>query len=584
MRRADEQELDAIAFTDHNSVRGYADLWREIEDLELLEHLQRLEPAEAERLAEYRRLLNKILVLPGFEFTATFGFHILAIFPERTSVRLIEHLLLLLGVPEQKFGSGEVGATTDVLRAYEILADHGALVIGAHVNSTHGIAMQGIRFGGQTKIAYTQDPNVHALEVTDLALGAHRRSTARFFNGTKPEYPRRMHAIQGSDAHRLERDPARETNLGVGDRPTAMFLPEVSFAAIKALLQSTDFDYTQAASGRPGDPVLAARVLGNTADQVFHERLTTKRTGQSHVLRDIVGLANVAGGTVYVGLSAAERRPIVGVEADAGAALLAEIKAQITPSLLATVETVESEGKPVLVVTVPRGPERPHALAPGTIYVRRENESEVASRDEIVAMVRETVLVPSAAPVAAPPSDNGATSPLNGRAATDADPTPKRARRGAKPALPKLESALAPAALLPATTVTALEPSLTLYEEDAPVDPIAPTSGIEILYSFEQDGETYFTIHDLRHHKLIHNVTRETDRRLWHSAIAHREKNAVDDAQIEWQGDFGLWRSYRPRGGERRYNLVYRGGGDLRVFYGVGESGLDDQWRAVLPS
>src|SRR5690349_17099928 len=82
LHRAEERGLDIIALTDHNSVRGYADLWREIEDLELLEYLGRLQPNEAERLAAFRRLLRAILVLPGFEFTAQFGFHILAIFPE----------------------------------------------------------------------------------------------------------------------------------------------------------------------------------------------------------------------------------------------------------------------------------------------------------------------------------------------------------------------------------------------------------------------------------------------------------------------------------------------------------------------
>lgn len=590
LRRADEQELDVIAFTDHNSVRGYAGLWREIEDLELLEYLRRLEPAEAERLAEYRRLLTRMLVLPGFEFTATFGFHILAIFPERTSVRLMEHLLLLLGVPEQKLGSGEVGATTDVLRAYEILADHGALVIGAHVNSTHGIAMQGIRFGGQTKIAYTQDQNLHALEVTDLALGAHRRSTARFFNGTKSEYPRRMHVIQGSDAHRLERDPERETNLGVGDRPTAMYLAERSFAAIKALLQSTDFDYTQPVTPRPADPVLAARVLGNTATQVFHESLSTKRTGMSHVLRDLVGLANADGGTIFVGLSASEKRPIAGVDPAAAAALTEAINQQIMPRLPVTIESVESEGKPVLILTVARGRERPYALAPGAIYVRREQESEIASRDEIVAMVRDAPPPVPAPVVATPPVEVGAPARSNGRAPKSGGPNATRRPASARPATSTKPAPVQPApapaqvativAPAPAPAVTvALEP----YEEDAPVDPIAPTSGIEIPYSFEQDGRTYYTIHDLRYHKLIHNVTSDTDRRLWRSAIAHREQeDAIDDAKIEWRGDYALWRSYRPRSGERRYNLLYRGGGDLRVFYGVTESGLGEQWRGVL--
>ncbi|MDQ3695240.1 MAG: putative DNA binding domain-containing protein [Chloroflexota bacterium] len=574
LRRADEQELDVIAFTDHNSVRGYAELWREIEDLELLEFLQRLEPVEVERLAEFRRLLSKILLLPGFELTATFGFHILAIFPERTSVRLMEHLLLLLGVPEQRFGSGEVGATTDVLRAYEILAGHGALVIGAHVNSAHGIAMQGIRFGGQTKIAYTQDANLHALEVTDLAVGAQRRSTARFFNGTKSEYPRRMHAIQGSDAHRLERDPDRETNLGVGDRPTAMYLPEASFAAIKALLQSTEFDFTKPITPRPADPIIAARGLGNTASQVFHESLTTKRTGMGHVLRDIVGLANSDGGILYVGLSASEKRPIAGVEADAAMRLSAEAAAQVTPAIPLTVDPTESDGKLVLVVTVPRGPERPHALTPGTIYIRRENESEIASRDEIVAMVREAA--GAAVPVSTPPAAVGTASAVrsNGRGATE----PKPRRNAAKSRAAALPSPDEPAA----APAPALDTVLTQYEEAAPVDPVAPTSGIEIPASFAHEGETYYTVHDLRHHKLIHNVTRATDRRLWRSAIAHREEHALDEAAIAWQGDYGLWRSYRPRGGERRYNLLYRGDGDIRVFYGVSESGLDERWREVL--
>jgi hypothetical protein len=100
-------------------------MWREIEDLEMLESLERIDDDQARRLAEYRRLLNRILVLPGFEFTATFGFHILALFPPETSIRKLEHILLTLEVPEDKLASGssEVGATTDVLRSYELHAN-----------------------------------------------------------------------------------------------------------------------------------------------------------------------------------------------------------------------------------------------------------------------------------------------------------------------------------------------------------------------------------------------------------------------------------------------------------------------------
>lgn len=628
LRRADERGLHGIALTDHNSVRGYADMWREIEDLELLEYLGRMEPAEAERLAEYRDLLGRILVLPGFEFTAQFGFHILAIFPEGTSIRLMEHLLLLLGVPEDRFGSGEVGATTDVLRAYEILADHGALVIGAHVNSTHGIAMQGLRFGGQTKIAYTQDPNLHAMEVTDLLPASNRRSTARFFNGTKTEYPRRMHCIQGSDCHRLEQDPLRETNLGVGDRPTEVLLPELSFSALMSLFASNEFERTRPFTPPPSDPVKAARLDGNTSTQVFHESATARR-GQGVILRDIVGFANSGGGTIYIGLSAAEKRPIAGV-ADP-AALIRELTTEATSQILPPVNLSMREhtvdGKKIVIVEVADGDQKPHALEPGGILIRRGSETAAASRDEIVHMVRADLagLRREPAPAAttggaaiAAPARAGAKLPVVMPPEADLAPVASPARNGRSPreqppAQPAVatrkhratreerdpgdgelrDKALELAALVTghasASTPEALPEhaeapdGLTMYEEDAAPDPHAPTTGIEVLESFESDGVRYYTLRDLRYHKLIYNVTKDTERRMWRAAIQQREKGELDTEAVRWQGDFGLWRSYRQRSGDRRYDLVYLGDGDPRIFYGVSESGMSGPWRAVLP-
>ena len=157
--RAEASDLQIISFTDHNSVSGYRRLHEEIQQLELLEKLNRLLPEEKAKLAEYRRLLGKMLLLPGFEFTATFGFHILAIFPPQTTTRELEHLLLDMNIPTDKLdeGSPTVGATTDVLTAYRMINEAGGLVIAAHANSSNGVAMRGFPMGGQTKIAYTQD-------------------------------------------------------------------------------------------------------------------------------------------------------------------------------------------------------------------------------------------------------------------------------------------------------------------------------------------------------------------------------------------------------------------------------------------
>ena len=590
LRRAEERGLDAIALTDHNSVRGYADLWREIEDLELLEFLNRMTPAEADRLAEFRRLLSHVLVLPGFEFTAQFGFHILAIFPEGTSVRLMEHLLLLLGIPEDRFGSGEVGATTDVLRAYEILGDHGALVIGAHVNSAHGIAMQGLRFGGQTKIAYTQHPHLAALEVTDLLPASNRRSTARFFSGAKTEYPRRMHCIQGSDAHRLDRDPDRDVNLGVGDRPTEVLLPELSFRALKELFASAEFERTRPHTPPPTDPIKAARIDGNTMHQAFHESVANKRA-QSAILRDIVAFANASGGRIFLGLSATEKRPIAGVEAPntVKAELAAELAAQITPALTVGIEEVASDGKAVIVIDVPGGSEKPYALAPGGIFVRKGAESMPASRDEIVLMVTGG-LASSAVPLPEPQAakTNGKSSPSPARGSTPPEKRnqspsvrsnashPQRSEPRSAPLENQLDGSIKGRAKA--------EAQLESYEEDVSPDPIAPTTGVEVLDAFEQDGITYYTLRDLRNHKVIYNVTKTTDRRLWRAAIAQREKGQPDEASVRWNGDFGLWRSYRQRTGERerRYDLIYRGDGDPRVFYGVSEAGMHSRWQDLL--
>ncbi|MEK6220770.1 MAG: transcriptional regulator, partial [Chloroflexota bacterium] len=281
LQRAEARGLDIIAFSDHNTVAGYRIMEEEIKQLELLKKLDRIMPEEDIRLKEFLRLREKILVLPGFEFTATFGFHILAVFPPDKPVREIEHLLLQLNVPVDQIdeGSATIGASADVLMAYQLINEAGGMAIAAHANSSNGVAMRGFSFGGQTKIAYTQDPNLMALEVTDLESRS-KRTTARFFSGTKPEYPRRMHCIQGSDAHRLSTDSQRTKNLGIGDRVTEVLIPEVSFQALHELFTSNDFARTRPRRKKKGEPdfdyIRIAREEGSNIVQDFHESMSSR--------------------------------------------------------------------------------------------------------------------------------------------------------------------------------------------------------------------------------------------------------------------------------------------------------------------
>jgi Schlafen, AlbA_2 len=530
LRAAEMRGLDIIAITDHNTVAGISAIQAEIEQLDLLERLGRIQPGEQQRLEEYRHIGNKMLVLPGFEFTATLGFHVLAVFPLETTVRTLEHLLLALNVPANRLDEGatEVGATADVLTAYRLIDEAGGLVIAAHANSSHGVALRGLDFGGQTRIAYTQDRHLHALEVTDLDKRG-RRTTAWFFSGGKPEYPRRMYCIQGSDAHRMTTHPKELNRPGWGTRVTEILLPEPTFEAIKAVFLEDDFSRTRPyrPTAAPFDHVQAAREQGPNIVRSFHESMTKQGGRINAILRDIVAMANTNGGTVYVGVRVDPKTVPVGVPDpdEAIATLKAEIQRKITPPLEVEITTVETQGRQVLQLSVPLGDEVPYALEGTNIYLRQEAETLIAMRDEIISLIKRTL---PAAPVPSPEE-----VPVEGAG----------------------------------VSTGGVEP---------------PGTGVQILETAERKGTLYHTMKDLRNGNIIRDVTRSSARKLWRYAITEQETNPVREDQVQWQGDLGLWKSSK-RAGKVRYDLVQRmPDGSTHVYYGVTEDGIDGPWRVFL--
>jgi hypothetical protein len=501
-------------------------------------------------LEEYRRLGDKILVLPGFEFTATFGFHIIGVFAPETPLRNLELLLLRLNVPVHRLEEGitEVGASTDVLTAYRLIHEAGGIVIAAHANSTHGVALQGLSFGGQTKIAFTQDSHLHALEVTDLESSS-RRATARFFDGSKPEYPRRMHCIQGSDAHRLVRDPKDKNRAGIGDRVTEVLLTDTTFEALRAVFEADDFTRTrpyQPLAEVPFDFVEAAREQGNTIIQSFQENMTRDGGRLHKVLCDVAAFANTRGGTVYVGVSATRKSAARGIENAEGAVvfLKRELERNIIPQLDARVDIVQSLGASIVRVTVPSGPDKPYAVNQTQIYVRQEGETSEAVRDEIVQLV------------------------LGGRQAA---------------AIAEVEQTLGPVSAEVKEPVSVIESDFQ-PPEYLMTDLALPSIGVEIISAEERLGARYFTIRDLRNGSTVQNVTAASARKLWSYAITQHLTHPVDPAAVTWRGEYGLWKAER-RAKKLRYDLALRQAeapGGLRVFYGVTEDGMTGPWAQFL--
>lgn len=539
IQRAEQRSLDIIAFTDHNTISGYRIMRDEIEQLELLEKLNRALPEEKNRLGEYRRLLKRILVLPGIEFTATFGFHIIGIFSPMTPVRDIEHLLLDLKIPGHILddGSATVGATVDVLTAYQKIQDAGGIVIAAHANSSNGVAMRGFNFGGQTKIAYTQDEALNALEVTDLDTSA-SHSTAAFFNGTKPEYPRRMHCIQGSDAHRLTADPIRKKNLGVGDRATDVLLPETSFKALQDLFKSNDFSRTRPhrLNEEPAfDFIHSSQEEGANIIQDFHEGMTVRGGKLYAVISDICAFANTNGGTLYIGTTADPHKSPVGIsEPEQNMNLLVkEISKRISPALTCHLDIQETRGKKIIRVIIPRGDDPPYAVEDNKIYVRSEAETGLAVRDEIVGLVT-----------------RGKTRQV----------------------------------------VSKVEPGIDQTSESAPAeeheftrpDEYTPRTGVEVASVEERQGTRYFTMRDLRNGSVVKNVTQRSARRLWHYAISRylELETDFDPRTAYWNGDYGLLKRYQ-QGKTSIFDLVQRLPDGYRFFFGVTPNGVHGFWKTI---
>ena len=396
-----------------------------------------------------------------FEFTATFGFHILGIFPPEKPVREIEYLLLQLRVPPEMLDSGSmtVGASSDVLTAYRLIHDAGGLAIAAHANSANGVAMRGFSFGGQTKIAYTQDPYLDALEVTDLGLGG-RRSTAGFFLGTKPEYPRRMHCIQGSDAHRLRTDPEnKKIWASATERRKPCYRKSASRLWWSCSGGMISRKRALGARRRKRHSISSSRreTKARASFRAFMSSWSTRGGHRYAIIADVCALANTNGGTLYVGVSADPKQPPDGVPSPQQAVktMEQEIAKRIYPALEFQVDVQETRGKKVVRILVPRGPEPPYAVDDNKVYIREEAETGLAVRDEIVQLVLRRSA--SSTPAEAPTEEKRAETPA---------------------------------------------PEPPLSEDLSP-----PRTGVEVVGFEERQAVRYYTMRDLRNSNVVKNVT-----------------------------------------------------------------------------
>src|SRR5207302_5878378 len=126
----------------------------------------------------------------------------------------------------------------------------------------------------------------------------------------------------------------------------------------------------------PFDAIQAAREEGPTLVQAFHEQVRSRRSRYRPILKDVVAFANTNGGTIYVGASASASQPVIGVTGpeDAARGLRDAIARSVVPRLDATIDIQTSGGKPILIVSVPKGVNTPYATDAGQVFVRQAGE------------------------------------------------------------------------------------------------------------------------------------------------------------------------------------------------------------------
>jgi predicted metal-dependent phosphoesterase TrpH len=519
---AERRGLQIIAFTDHNTVHGYEQMRREIDFLETLEKAQRLTDAEQAHLQEYRRLLAKITVLPGFEFTSHYGAHILGIFAPDRPISLIEATLLQLGIPAEdlKRGACSIANTRHVTEAYEIIARAGGLVIAPHANGPNGVITETLRMGtsGQSRIAATQSPHLHALEFVNFYTDHEKFTSPTFYNGKTEHYERRMFCLQGSDAHRLRRTNGNgdaHHYHGIGDRYIELLLPDNSFAALKELFASQNFDHVRVPKRDQKQWELDTLRVGPASDR----QVLRNEAAINEVWRDVAALANIGGGTLYIG-SDPDSGSVSGVARpdQASEALRRTVQERVQPQPYITMELLHYEGRDLIRVEVKAIQQPPYMASNGVIYTRRNGATVPADRGEVIQLCRRALAEGEVTPL-----DNGQELDL-------------------------------------------------------------PRSGVEIIGSQKRGGMWFYEVRDLRTTAGV--TRDRAQGLWAYAISRHeelREGRADVESQVKWHGRLGIWRAYR-QGNRVKYDLVHRDANGVidHIFFGVSDWGLSQGWQALL--
>ena len=185
--KAIENKLDLIAITDHNTVDKCYDVIKAAKN-------------------------SKLVVLPGVEISGqggTQGIHVLALFDYDAPKDRILNMLDRIGITFEKKGKYEALTECQLTVVLDEIQKAGGIAIAAHADQTRGLIHD---LGDQQLTTIVHSIKLYGLEVV-------HKETSQAFDGTNPNYKRKLSCIQNSDAHSLSEIGCRTTNIRM-DKPS----------------------------------------------------------------------------------------------------------------------------------------------------------------------------------------------------------------------------------------------------------------------------------------------------------------------------------------------------------------------------
>jgi hypothetical protein len=213
-----------------------------------------------------------------------------------------------------------------------------------------------------------------------------------------------MFCIQGSDAHRLRRTTAGDGDAwhrhGIGDRYIEMLVPDTTYASLKSLLASKEFDRVRVPKRDQKQWEVDTLRFGPPSDR---QVMRSGSVDPELLWRDAAALANGGGGVLFIGAEK-DGTMITGVpRPDQVSETLRRTAAElVVPAPYLTMELMSYEGRDLIRVEVRAQDPPPYLGMDGVIYVRRDGETVPADRGEIIQLCRRAL-----AEGASSPLDNG---------------------------------------------------------------------------------------------------------------------------------------------------------------------------------